>query len=82
MPDMGTARCDFPNGSAQTLWESVHKILTLEPKTRIFVGHDYAPGGREHQWETTVENEKKHNKVSIYYIIIENKEKEKRKKKF
>jgi glyoxylase-like metal-dependent hydrolase (beta-lactamase superfamily II) len=55
MPDFGTARCDFPGGSAQTLFDSVHKILSLPEETRIFVGHDYkAPGRDVYAWETTV----------------------------
>jgi glyoxylase-like metal-dependent hydrolase (beta-lactamase superfamily II) len=55
MPDFGTARCDFPGGSADTLYDSVQKILALPDETRIFVGHDYkAPGRDEYAWETTV----------------------------
>ena len=55
MPDFGTARCDFPGGSADTMWDSVQKILSLPEETRIFVGHDYKAEGRDHYaWETTV----------------------------
>lgn len=55
MPDFGTARCDFPGGSAEQLFASVHKILALPPETRMFVGHDYKAKGREvYAWETTV----------------------------
>lgn len=55
MPDFGTARCDFPGGSAENLFNSIQKILTLPDATRIFVGHDYkAPGREEFAWETTV----------------------------
>ena len=55
MPDFGTARCDFPGGSAENLYKSIQKILTLPDATRIFVGHDYkAPGREEFAWETTV----------------------------
>ena len=55
MPDFGTARCDFPGGSAETMWDSVQKILSLPEDTRIFVGHDYKAEGRDHYaWETTV----------------------------
>ena len=62
MPDFGTARCDFPGGSAETLFESVQKILTLPDATRIFVGHDSkAPGRDEFAWETTVAEEKARN---------------------
>ena len=59
MPDFGTARCDFPGGSADTMFESVQKILTLPDATRIFVGHDYkAPGREDYAWETTVGDQK------------------------
>jgi glyoxylase-like metal-dependent hydrolase (beta-lactamase superfamily II) len=59
MPDFGTARCDFPGGSAADLFDSVQKILTLPDETRIFVGHDYmAPGREEYAWETTVGTQK------------------------
>ncbi len=62
MPDFGTARCDFPGGSAETLWDSVQKILTLPDDTRIFVGHDYKAEGRDHYaWETTVGAQKAAN---------------------
>jgi glyoxylase-like metal-dependent hydrolase (beta-lactamase superfamily II) len=55
MPDFGTARCDFPGGSSEVLFDSVQKILRLPDETRIFVGHDYkAPGREEFAWETTV----------------------------
>lgn len=62
MPDFGTARCDFPGGSARTLYRSIQRILALPPETRIFVCHDYAPGGREHAWETTVAEQRRANK--------------------
>lgn len=55
MPDFGTARTDFPGGNAATLFRSIQKILSLPDETRIFVGHDYLPKGRdEFAWETTV----------------------------
>jgi glyoxylase-like metal-dependent hydrolase (beta-lactamase superfamily II) len=54
MPDYGTARCDFPGGDARMLYRSIRRMLALDPATRLFVGHDYAPGGRPHAWETTV----------------------------
>lgn len=55
MPDFGTARCDFPGGSADTMFESVQRILSLPDATRIFVGHDYkAPGRDVYAWESTV----------------------------
>ena len=54
-PDMGTARCDFPGGSAADLWDSVQTILALPKATRLFVGHDYGTEGRdEPMWEATV----------------------------
>lgn len=59
MPDFGTARCDFPGGSAEDLYASIQKILSLPDDTRIFVGHDYkAPGRDEFAWETTVGEQK------------------------
>jgi len=61
MPDQGTARCDFPNGSSEQLWQSIQKIFSLIPTTRVFVGHDYAPGGRPHAFETTIEQQRKAN---------------------
>ena len=62
MPDYGTARADFPGGSAHALYGSVRKILDLPPETRIFVGHDYLPDGRsEFAWETTVARQRAHN---------------------
>ena len=62
MPDFGTARCDFPGGDAAALYRSVRRILALPPETRIFVGHDYAPGGRAVAWETTVAEERRANR--------------------
>jgi glyoxylase-like metal-dependent hydrolase (beta-lactamase superfamily II) len=62
MPDYGTARADFPGGSAHALYGSIRKILDLPPETRIFVGHDYLPKGRsEFVWETTVADQRAHN---------------------
>lgn len=62
MPDFGTARCDFPGGSAEVMFDSVQKILSLPDDTRIFVGHDYkAPGRAEYAWETTVAAQKAAN---------------------
>ncbi len=62
MPDFGTARADFPGGSAQTLYRSIRRILALPPDTRIFVGHDYkAPGRDAFAWETTVAAERARN---------------------
>ncbi len=62
MPDFGTARCDFPGGSAHDLYQSIQKILALPDETRIFVGHDYkAPGREEFAWESTVGEQKAKN---------------------
>ena len=55
MPDSGTARCDFPGGSAARLYKSLQKIVELPPETRLFVNHDYGcDGSRDYFWETTV----------------------------
>jgi len=64
MPDFGTARCDFPNGSASTLYDSIMKIYSLPEEYRVFVGHDYGPGGREYKWETTI-GESKYNNAQL-----------------
>ena len=62
MHDYGTGRCDFPKGSAEDLYASVHdKLYALPDDTRVFVGHDYQPGGREVAWETTIGASKKQN---------------------
>jgi glyoxylase-like metal-dependent hydrolase (beta-lactamase superfamily II) len=61
MPDMGSARADFPGGDAGTLYDSIQKVLALPDATRLFMCHDYAPGGRDYAWETTVADEKTSN---------------------
>jgi len=61
MPDGGTARADFPGGDATTLYRSIRRILDLPPETRLFVCHDYQPGGREPRWETTVAEQRERN---------------------
>ncbi|MEK1855770.1 MAG: MBL fold metallo-hydrolase [Phyllobacterium sp.] len=61
MPDGGTARADFPGGNAKTLWATIQNIMALSDETRIFVGHDYQPGGREPRWESTVASQKAEN---------------------
>jgi len=61
MPDSGTARCDFPGGDAATLYRSLRRILALPPETRMFICHDYCPGGRQPAWETTVAEQRAHN---------------------
>lgn len=62
MPDFGTARCDFPGGAADVMYESVQRILSLPDATRIFVGHDYkAPGREDYAWESTVGEQRAKN---------------------
>ena len=61
MPDVGTARCDFPGGDAHTLYQSMKKILSFPPQTRLFMCHDYPPNGRPVNFETTVAEERKSN---------------------
>jgi len=61
MPDGGSARCDFPGGDAGQLYDSIQKVLDLPDATRLFICHDYGPGGRAIAWETTVAEEKARN---------------------
>lgn len=62
MPDFGTARCDFPGGSANKMYTSIQKIYALPDETRVFLCHDYLPEGRtEYVWETTIAEQKKNN---------------------
>ncbi|BCH28028.1 MBL fold metallo-hydrolase [Mesorhizobium sp. L-8-10] len=61
MPDSGTARADFPGGSAARLWRSIQEILALPDETRLFTGHDYQPNGRGPLWESTVAEQKATN---------------------
>lgn len=71
MPDYGTARADFPGGDAAALYRSIRRILSLPPQTRIFVGHDYLPEGRDRPaWETTVAAERARN-VHIHEGVSE-----------
>ncbi len=61
-PDYGTARCDFPGGSAETLYDSIQKLFALPDATRVFLCHDYLPEGRdEYVFETTIGEEKANN---------------------
>lgn len=60
-PDSGTARADFPGGSATVLWNSIQAILALPDETRLFTGHDYQPHGRQPKWESTVDEQKRLN---------------------
>jgi glyoxylase-like metal-dependent hydrolase (beta-lactamase superfamily II) len=61
MPDYGTARCDFPGGSAGALYDSIQRIYAKPDSTRLFVCHDYRPGGRPMRFETTVGEQKRSN---------------------
>ena len=61
MPDAGTARCDFPGGDAKSLYESCQRLLALPDDTRVFVCHDYQPGGRDLAFESTVAEQRAHN---------------------
>ena len=61
MPDVGTARCDFPGGNAQALYASIQKILRLPANTRLFMCHDYPPDGREVAYQCTVADQKARN---------------------
>jgi len=61
MPDGGTARADFPGGSASALWHSIERIMALPDETRLFTGHDYCPGGRKPRWESTVAQQRAEN---------------------
>jgi len=61
MPDYGTARCDFPGGSAEALYDSIQRIYSLPGSTRLFMCHDYQPGGRELRFVTTVAEQKRSN---------------------
>jgi glyoxylase-like metal-dependent hydrolase (beta-lactamase superfamily II) len=60
-PDVGTARCDFPGGDANTLFQSIGKLLALPPQTRLYMCHDYPPDGREVKAWTTVAEERARN---------------------
>lgn len=61
MPDYGTARADFPGGCARTLYRSIRRILSLPPETRLYMCHDYQPGGRAVAWQTTVAEQRAGN---------------------
>ncbi len=61
MPDVGTARCDFPGGSATTLYASIQKLLSLPGETRLFMCHDYPPDNRPVRFETTVAEQRQSN---------------------
>jgi glyoxylase-like metal-dependent hydrolase (beta-lactamase superfamily II) len=61
MPDVGTARCDFPGGDAQQLYGSIQRLLSLPDDTQLFMCHDYPPAGREASWMTTVGEQREKN---------------------
>jgi glyoxylase-like metal-dependent hydrolase (beta-lactamase superfamily II) len=61
MPDVGTARCDFPGGSASNLYRSIQSILKYPPSTKLYMCHDYPPNGRSPAFESTVADQKKSN---------------------
>lgn len=60
-PDYGTARCDFPNGSAADLYDSIQCLYELPDETRVFTGHDYRPGGRDVAFQSTIGDQKRSN---------------------
>ncbi|TWB86889.1 glyoxylase-like metal-dependent hydrolase (beta-lactamase superfamily II) [Bradyrhizobium macuxiense] len=61
MPDSGTGRCDFPGGDAHMLYRSIRKLFALPAQTRLYICHDYQPGGRAPLWQTTVAEEREKN---------------------
>lgn len=61
MPDYGTARCDFPGGDAAELYSSIQRILSMPDDTVLYMCHDYAPGGRDYEWITSVGEQKANN---------------------
>jgi glyoxylase-like metal-dependent hydrolase (beta-lactamase superfamily II) len=61
MPDVGTARCDFPGGSANNLYRSIQSILKYPPSTKLYICHDYPPNGRPPEYQSTVADQKKSN---------------------
>ena len=70
MPDVGSARCDFPGGCAKTLYASARKILSLPASTRLFMCHDYPPEDRAVKFQTTVAEQLEHN-IHLHYGINE-----------
>jgi glyoxylase-like metal-dependent hydrolase (beta-lactamase superfamily II) len=61
MPDVGTARADFPGGDARQLYRSIRRLLDLPPETVIYVCHDYPPASRNAAWQTTVAAQRARN---------------------
>jgi glyoxylase-like metal-dependent hydrolase (beta-lactamase superfamily II) len=70
MPDYGTARCDFPGADARTLYRSIRRLLAFPDQTRLFMCHDYLPGGRDMQYVTTVAEQRVSN-IHIHHGIDE-----------
>ena len=70
MPDVGTARADFPGGDARALYQSIRKLLSLPVETKLFVCHDYPPASRQAQWQTTVA-EQRANNIHVHDGITE-----------
>ena len=70
MPDVGTARCDFPGGSASNLYRSIESILKYPPSTKLYMCHDYPPNGRAPEYQSTVADQKKNN-IHVYDGITE-----------
>ncbi|MES2280717.1 MAG: MBL fold metallo-hydrolase [Pseudomonadota bacterium] len=71
MPDVGTARADFPGGDAHMLFRSIRRLLALPPETKVFVCHDYPPESRQPQWQTTVGEQAAKN-IHVHDGISEN----------
>jgi glyoxylase-like metal-dependent hydrolase (beta-lactamase superfamily II) len=61
MPDLGSARADFPGGDARQLYASMRRLLDLPPETTMYVCHDYPPSSRQPRWQTTVAEQRAHN---------------------
>ena len=70
MPDVGTARADFPGGDAHTLFRSIRKLLALPGETKLFVCHDYPPSSRSARWQTTVQAQRIEN-IHVHDGILE-----------
>jgi glyoxylase-like metal-dependent hydrolase (beta-lactamase superfamily II) len=71
MPDIGTARADFPGGDARQLFRSIQKLLTFPPETRLFMCHDYPPASRPAAWQSTVAQQRSYN-IHVHDGIDEN----------
>lgn len=70
MPDIGTARADFPGGNACQLFRSIQKLLAFPPETRLLMCHDYPPANRSAEWESTVAQQRAHN-IHVHHGIKE-----------